>query len=280
MAITAKDVVAKFAPNAKPEYKQAFEEGDALLAANAINTPLRLAHFMAQSFHETGGLTILSESGRYKKTGLAALWDGGNWHKYFPDRDACLAMADQCATDGGKALFSLVYSNRMGNGGPDSGDGWTYRGRGLIQTTGRESYRRFGRLCGVDFEGDPDLVVSGEHALKPAVAEWSDKHANDLADRNDLTAITIAINGGKIGLKERLKWFQTIWPFIAGPPPAAKAREWRVQSALVRLGYNSGNPDGAVGPTTRKAILAFCADKGLPALPSVTPALIAALGLP
>ena len=256
MTVTAKDVVAKFAPNAKPEYKQAFEEGDALLAANAINTPLRLAHFMAQSFHETGGLTILSESGRYKKTGLAALWDGG------------------------KALFSLVYSNRMGNGGPDSGDGWTYRGRGLIQTTGRESYRRFGQLCGVDFEADPDLVVSGEHALKPAVAEWSDKHANDLADRNDLTAITIAINGGKIGLKERLKWFQTIWPFIAGPPPAAKTREWQVQCELVRLGYNSGNPDGALGPTTRKAILAFCADKGLPAAPSITPALLAALGLP
>jgi putative chitinase len=279
MTIAARDVVSKFAPNAKAEYRQAFDQGDALLAENGIVTPLRLAHFMAQSLHETGALTLLVESGRYRSNGLASLWDGGNWHKYFANRDACLAMADQCAVDGGKALFSLVYSGRMGNGPPETNDGWTYRGRGLIQTTGRESYRRFGLRCGVPFEQQPDLVVSAEHALKPALAEWSDKKANDLADRNDIKAVTRAINGGIVGLKERTAWFAKIWPFIVGPPPTLHNREWRVQSALVQLGYDSGNPDGQIGPTSRKAILAYRAANKLGTSPAITPDLLASLGI-
>ena len=108
-AVRASDIVAKFAPGANTNYKQAFQQGDALLAKSGITTPLRLAHFMAQVLHETGGLTILVESGAYSAKNLGDMWDSGNWHKYFANRTACVKMADQCKIDHGVALFSLVY---------------------------------------------------------------------------------------------------------------------------------------------------------------------------
>lgn len=277
MSVKAIDVVHKFAPGAKQAYVDAFADPGGLLAAAKIDTPLRLAHFMAQCFHETGAFSLLVESGRYSEKALGKMWDSGNWHKYFKDRDAIVAMAAQCAIDGGEALFSLVYGGRMGNGPAATGDGWKYRGRGIIQTTGRESYAKFGQQCGVDFEGNPDLVISGEHALKPALAEWSSKSLNDAADRNDITAVTKGINGGIIGLAERKDWFCKIWNFVIGPPPPVHTLEWKVQAALVAAGYDAGNPDGAVGPRTKAAILKYCADKKLPASSAITPALTKSL---
>lgn len=279
MSVKAIDVVRKFAPDAKQPYVDAFADPGGLLAAAKIDTPLRLAHFMAQCFHETGTLSQLVESGRYSADTLGKMWDRKTWRKYFTDRDAMVAMAAQCAIDGGEALFSLVYGSRMGNGPPETRDGWTYRGRGIIQTTGRESYARYGKQCGVDFEGDPDLVVAGEHALKPALAEWAAKKINDAADRNDITAVTRGINGGTIGLADRKDWFAKLWAFVIGPPPAAHAREWKVQAALVAAGYDAGNPDGAVGSRTKAAILKYCADRKLPASSAITPALTRSLKL-
>src|SRR5262245_18931238 len=145
MDISASDVVKKFAPKAKASYVDAFASGNALLAENEITTQLRLAHFMAQCLHEMGGLTILIESGAYTEKSLARMWDSGNWHKYFKNRDACLKMGAQCKIDKGEKLFNLVYGKRMGNGDPSTGDGFRFRGRGILQTTGRESYRKFGK---------------------------------------------------------------------------------------------------------------------------------------
>lgn len=263
MTVTASDIVRRFAPNAKPAYVEAFADAGGLLAAAGITTPLRLAHFMAQALHETGALSILVESGRYSAKNLGDMWDSGNWHRYFPDRSACVAMADHCARDGGVALFNLVYGNRMGNGPPASGDGWRYRGRGILQTTGRGSYRRFGQCADVDFEGDPDLVVAAEHALKPALSEWSAKKLNVAADQNDIEAITRGINGGLVGLKLRRAWFAKLWPFVTGKPPVEESIEWRVQSALAARGYDVGPIDGVIGPRTRLAIIAFRAATGL-----------------
>lgn len=277
MAVQASDVVAKFAPNAKPAYAQAFAAQPSQLALAQINTPLRLAHFMAQVLHETGALVILVENGRYTAKNLAAMWDAGNWHRYFANRASCVAMAEQCAVDGGIALFSLVYGNRMGNGGPASHDGWTYRGRGVLQTTGRASYAGFGTRCGVDFAGNPDLVITSAHALKPALLEWTDKHLNVAADHNDIAAVTLGINGGLIGLPQRTAWFARIWPFIVGPPPPVNTTEWKVQSALIVAGYDVGLPDGDIGPRSRLAIIAYRAKHGLPPSPQITPDLIAAL---
>lgn len=277
MSVKAIDVVKKFAPNAKQPYVDAFTDPGGLIAAAKIDTPLRLAHFMAQCLHETGSFSLLVESGRYSEKALGKMWDSGNWHKYFKDRAEMVAMAAQCAVDGGEALFSLVYGSRMGNGPPATKDGWRYRGRGIIQTTGRDSYARYGKQCGVPFEADPDLVTSGEHALKPALAEWSGKSLNDAADRNDITAVTRGINGGTVGLADRKALFGQVWAFVIGPPPPKKTTEWKVQAALVAAGYDAGNPDGAVGPRTKAAILAYCADKKLPASSAITAKLKASL---
>jgi putative chitinase len=279
MDVSANDVVKKFAPKARSNYVKAFANGDALLSDNEINSPLRLAHFMAQCLHETGGLTILVESGAYTERSLGRMWDLGNWHKYFKDRDACLKMADQCKIDHGEKLFNLVYGNRMGNGAPKSGDGWRYRGRGVLQTTGRASYRKFGQKCGVKFEDNPDLVVAPEHALKPALAEWREKHLNVAADHNDIEVVTKGINGGFVGLAERRTWFARIFAFVSGGKPIEKSREWRVQDALNKAGFKCGRPDGVVGPNTRAAILDYCAAKGLPLSPTITKALLSSLGV-
>lgn len=278
-AVRASDIVTRFAPGANPKYKNAFQQGDALLAKSGITTPLRLAHFMAQVLHETGGLTVLVESGKYSAKNLGDMWDSGNWHKYFANRAGCVKMADQCKIDHGVALFSLVYGNRMGNGAPATQDGWTYRGRGILQTTGRESYAKFGKRCGVDFVGDPDLVVSADHALKPALAEWDDSHCNAAADHNDIELVTKLVNGGLVGLDKRKTWFAQIWPFVIGAPPVEHSTEFRVQAALDAAGFDSGDPDGVVGSTTRAAILGYRAKMKLPLTPAISNDLLLSLGI-
>lgn len=279
MPVRAIDIVAKFAPKAKAVYLEAFERGDAQLSAAGITMPIRLAHFMTQCLHETGGLTVFIESGMYTRKSLARMWDDGNWHRYFPDRDACLAMADQCAIDKGEALFNLVYGNRMGNGPKESGDGWRYRGRGILQTTGRESYRKFGKKAGVDFEGNPELIISAEHALKPALAEWQQKNCNEAADNNDIEVITRAINGGTVGLPERRAWFAKIYPFVVGSMPLEQTMAYRVQARLRAIGYKNVVADGVIGPISRSAILDFRIKQGLPATTSIGPDLLLALGI-
>jgi putative chitinase len=278
MNVTAKDVVAKFAPNANATYRKAFEEGDATLAQFGITTPLRLAHFMAQCLHETGNLRILIENGRYTAKNLGDMWDSGNWHRYFPDRAACVAMAEQCARDNGVALFSLVYGNRMGNGAPATQDGWTYRGRGVLQTTGRESYRKYSKP-GVDFEAQPDLINTKENVLGPALQEWKSKNLNLAADNNDIKLVTLGINGGTVGLPERKALFAKIWPFVTGAPAVQLSREWRVQEKLKALGYKAVIPDGVIGVNTRAAILDYRVKHGLPSSPGITSDLLLSLGV-
>jgi putative chitinase len=214
LSVTAKDIVARFAPSAKDAYKQAFADPGGLIAQHGIDRPLRLAHFMAQCLHETGGCTILIENGNYTAKNLGDMWDSGNWHRYFANRAACVAMAAQCRLDHGEALFSLVYGGRMGNGSSATKDGWTYRGRGVLQTTGRESYRAFGIKCGVPFETQPDLVTDPAHALKPALAEWTASGLNAAADRDDIVAVTRGINGGTVGLASRKAWLAKIRSFV------------------------------------------------------------------
>jgi putative chitinase len=273
------EIVDKVAPNARPQYRQAFEQGDALLEEHGINTPLRLAHFLAQACHETGGLSILVESGNYKEKSLAAMWDGGNWHRYFKNRAECLKMADQCAIDRGIALFSLVYGNRMGNGPPASQDGWTYRGRGILQTTGRENYRKYGKKCSVGFEADPSLIIAPEHALKPALAEWTEGNLNVAADYNDLEVITRRINGGLIGLDQRKAWLARINRAMDGSAVELSV-EWKVQEKLNARGYKSVKPDGVVGSKTRAAIIDYRARHGLPSGNGITHDLLQSLGIP
>jgi len=278
MAKSAAHVVAQFAPQAAPAFRAAFAAGDGLLTAAGITSPIRVAHFMAQVFQETGALTLLVEGGTYTAVGLARMWDGGNWHRYFASRGACLAMASQCAIDHGVALFNLVYGNRMGNGPAASGDGWKFRGRGVLQTTGREAYERFGTACHVDFIGQPDLVIAPEHMLKPALSEWTAGHLNAAADNNDINVITHTINGGLTGLDGRKAWFAKFFPFLTGANPVEQSREWQVQERLAAAGYDL-HPDGVIGTETRKAILDYRVKHGLPTSPGITSDLLLSLGV-
>lgn len=196
------DIVRALCPNARPDYVAAFEAGDALIEAAGITTPRRLAHFMAQVCHETDGLSITVENMNYSAGRIPQVW---------PSRPEAVRFAHDP-----EGLANSVYADRMGNGPASSGDGWRYRGRGMMQTTGRAAYREWGRKIGVDLEADPDLILSAEHALKPALYEWEAGGCNAFADRDDITRITQVINGGKIGLDSRKAWLAKIRRVLPG----------------------------------------------------------------
>lgn len=183
------------APNARSSYREAFARADSVLAAYGINdTSLRLAHFMAQALHETGGLTVLVENMNYSARRMTQVW---------PNRFPAETDAQPYAHNPEK-LANKVYGGRMGNDQP--GDGWKYIGRGIIQCTGKESYVKFGTLLGIDLEGNPGLAIDPRYSLKIACEEWREKGCNALADRDNITGITQRINGGQTGIADRKDW--------------------------------------------------------------------------
>ena len=261
------DVVRRLAPRARPAYVRAFEAGDKVLADYGVTTPLRLAHFLAQIMHETGGLTIERESGAYKASRIMEVFGVGR-------HSAAITAAEARALAGnGPALFDRVYG--LGNprkarelGNTEPGDGWLYRGNGVMQTTGRGAHRRLGEKVGLGdlFERDPAAVTSAQYALLPALAEWKEIGGNALADRNDIASITKRINGGYNGFADRKAWFAKIYPLLSNgvawtdADPDPDMRE--VQELMNALGYGLA-VDGLKGPATTKAIEDFQAKNGL-----------------
>jgi len=174
-----------------------------------INTPQRVAAFLAQTSHESGGYTMLTENLNYRAATLAACW---------PNRFAVLGADKKPVKENGKLvptavanaiagkpelIANLVYSGRMGNGPAESGDGWLFRGRGLKQLTGRDNVTRCGRDLGVDFVSNPDLLLEPLYAARSAGWFWKTNKLADYADRGDLEGMTKRINGGLIGYAER-----------------------------------------------------------------------------
>jgi putative chitinase len=166
-----------------------------------INTPLRLAHFLAQCGHESGGFRLTKENLNYSAKGLM-----GIFKKYFPNE----ALANQYARNPEK-IANKVYGNRMGNGPEASGDGFKYCGRGYIQLTGKDNYTAFGKSINEDLTKDP-TVVAGKYALLSAGWFFSKNGLNKLADGGAtdavVTQITKRVNGGTIGLADRIKHFK------------------------------------------------------------------------
>ena len=197
------DQILQLAPNARSSYREAFQNGQALFDRCEISAaPLRVAHFMAQVLHESGGLTIQFESLNYSPERLPKVWPT-RFQPKGPLNPADFAHNPQ-------KLANEVYGGRMGNVDPN--DGYTYRGRGLLQLTGKESYavattdlRKFTPEA-PDFVASPDEVISARWCLEIAVSEWAAKGCNAPADRDDIKAVTRAINGGQIGLAERIEW--------------------------------------------------------------------------
>jgi putative chitinase len=173
-----------------------------------INTPLRLAHFLAQCGHESGGFRATQENLNYSAKGLA-----GIFKKYFPTEAAAAPYARQP-----QKIASKVYGNRMGNGPESSGEGYKFRGRGYIQLTGKENYTAFGKSIGEDMTVNPDVVAS-KYALLSAAWFFSKNGLHKMADEgaSDLvvTKITKRVNGGTIGLPDRIKHFKEYYHLLA-----------------------------------------------------------------
>ena len=177
-----------------------------------INTPARIACFLAQTGHESGQFNRLSE-GLFYKTAARLL---AVWPKRFPNE---AAAAPYVANE--EKLANYIYANRMGNGPEVSGDGYRFRGRGLIQITGRSNYADVGKGLGLDLLDQPDLLLQPEWAAMSAAYYWFGHGLNALADDGtsdddieDFTAITKKINGGTAGLQDRLALYKAIKPLL------------------------------------------------------------------
>lgn len=204
MTITAEQLF-HIAPNARSSYRDSFLNGQAVLDRCGIsNTALRLAHFMAQVLHESGALTIQFENLNYSPQRLPQVWPS----RFKPKGP--LEPSDYAHNP--QKLANMVYGGRMGN--TESNDGYAYRGRGLLQLTGKDSYSevtanlRESDPGAPDFTASPDEVISAGWALAVAAVEWANKGCNALADTDNVKRITQAINGGSIGLAERMEWLK------------------------------------------------------------------------
>lgn len=183
------DQIRQLASNAQPEIVAGIVSNQLLFDVFGITTPLRMAHFMAQCCHESQGFTRLRENLNYSAERLRVVWPSrfrGNtaaaYHRQ-PER-----------------IANCVYANRMGNGPEESGDGWRYSGKGLIQLTGRANYARLG------FEADPEALATFPGALAASLGFWRDiGKCNPPADADDVEEVTRKINGGIIGLEERTR---------------------------------------------------------------------------
>jgi putative chitinase len=156
------------------------------LCKAAITKSRRVAGFLGQCAVESGGFQILEEDLSYSAARLCKVWPGR-----FPDADAAEACAYQP-----EALANAVYANRMGNGDPGSGDGWYFRGRGLIQITGRTAYERFARAMNMPLDRAVAHAGTAAGAADSAIWFWSDNNLNQLADAWLLDALTRRINAG------------------------------------------------------------------------------------
>ena len=171
-----------------------------------INTPTRVAMFLAQCAHESGGFRLLVENLNYSADALRATWPSR-----FTQADA-LAMARQP-----EKIADRAYGGRMGNGPEGSGDGYRYRGRGIIQLTGRDNYARAGAAIGLDFVAEPEMLEQPDWAAATAGWFWATNGCNALADTGDFEGITKRINGGLNGLADRQSWLAKVRAMLGAP---------------------------------------------------------------
>lgn len=169
-----------------------------LLPEYQIDTPHRLAAFLAQCAHESGNFVFIKENLNYKWQSLRKIFP-----KYFPTD----ALAQQYEKQPQK-IANKIYANRMGNGPEESGDGWRFCGRGLIQVTGRDNYSWFAASLDISPEEASEYMETFEGAAQSACWFWETNNLNQWADRGDIVTLTKRINGGTIGLEDRQKHYQ------------------------------------------------------------------------
>lgn len=169
-----------------------------------ITTPVRIAPYLAQLAHESNQLLSVEENLNYSAEGLARTWPG----RYANDDGTPNALALKLHRNP-IAIANHTYADRMGNRGVDSGDGWKYRGAGLIQLTGREAHIAAALYFEIDLEQIGAWFRTPEGACRSAAWYWKSHGCNELADAGQFLRITKAINGGTIGQAERLAYFET-----------------------------------------------------------------------
>jgi len=172
----------------------------------SITTNLRLAHFLAQCSHESGNFKAVSENLNYSADGLKKIFS-----RYFPG-----ALNESYAKKPEK-IASRVYGSRMGNGDESTGDGWKFRGRGYIQLTGKDNYTKFDKMVAEDILATPDLVAT-KYPLASAAFFFNSNNLWKICDKGEgvetITELTKRVNGGTLGLADRIKHFNTFYALV------------------------------------------------------------------
>jgi putative chitinase len=180
-----------------PYVAEWYEALEQLLPDYDINTPQRIAAFVAQCAHESANFRILKENLNYRAESLVKVFP-----KYFPNIDLARQYAQQP-----EKIANRVYGGRMGNGPEPTGDGFRYCGRGLIQLTGRDNYSWFAASLEMAVEDVPAYLATFEGAAQSACWFWETNNLNQWADKGDILTLTKRINGGTIGLEDRIKHY-------------------------------------------------------------------------
>ena len=200
MTELTKDQLRQLIPK-NPFIDQWYDALSQLLPDYEINTPQRIAAFIAQCAHESGNFVAIKENLNYRAVTLRKLFS-----KYFPTDE----LAAQYASMPNKqeAIANRIYASRMGNGPEESGDGYRYCGRGLIQLTGKTNYSLFAESLEISVEEASEYLQTFEGAAQSACWFWESNNLNRFADVGDIKGLTRAINGGYIGLEDRIKHYE------------------------------------------------------------------------
>jgi len=179
-----------------------FEALSKILPDYDISTPPRVAAFLAQCAHESGGFNAIQENLNYSPATLAKIF-GGHFPGGMPEIEQYCSQPNKQ-----EAIANRIYANRMGNGDEASGDGWAFCGRGLVQLTGRSNYTAFAQSIGTPVEQVTDFLQTFEGCVQSACWFWESHNLNALADTGDMKTMTHIINGGYLGLDDRIAHYQ------------------------------------------------------------------------
>lgn len=194
--ILTKEQLSKLIPT-NPYISEWYDALSILLPDYDINTPNRVAAFIAQCAHESAEFKFIRENLNYRAESLMRVWP-----RHFPNIDIARQYAHKP-----EKIANRAYANRMGNGNEASGDGWRFCGRGLIQLTGRNNYEAFAESIETPVEEIPDYLATFEGAAQSACWFWETNNLNKWADTGDMITLTKKINGGTIGLEDRIKHY-------------------------------------------------------------------------
>jgi putative chitinase len=191
-----KEKLAQIIPG-NPNLDHWYESLCEILPDYDINTVQRVSAFLAQCAHESGGFRAIKENLNYKAESLCKVWP-----RYFPNIDVARQYAQQP-----EKIANRAYANRMGNGPEESGDGWKFCGRGLIQLTGKDNYSRYAQSTEQSLDEASEHLTTFEGCVQSAAWFWEANNLNQYADSGDILTMTKRINGGTLGLEDRQKHY-------------------------------------------------------------------------